>query len=139
MLLSESALRNLACLLSKEDRMKLFRNLCDIIGQRVPERVSLATGIRKTDVYRYLPKSKSRRGGLVPNPDTTVKVIKALLDNGGIESVVIALDQVGNEMRTSYLEYFAWARNLRKQNIIDNPLSDEEIAKLVKSTRHEGF
>jgi len=105
----------------------------------VPERVSLATGIRKTDVYRYFPKSKSRRGGLVPNPDTTVKVIKALLDNGGIEQVVRILDQAGNEMRRSYLEYFTWARSMRKRNIIYNPLSDEEIRKLVRSTRHKGF
>jgi len=130
MLPSDSTLRNMASLLPREARIKLFRELCRILGKRVPERVSLETGIRKTDVYRYLPKSESRRGGLIPNPATTVKIMKALLRNGGIEQVVDALDRVGNEMRKSYLEYFNWTKELRKRNIIYNPLSDEEFRKL---------
>jgi len=138
MSISDSTLRNIASLLPRETRMKLFEDLCKTFGKRVPERVSIETGIRKTDVYRYLPKSKSRRGGLVPSPATTIKVIKALLKNGQTELVTEALNPAGNEMRKSYLEYFKWIKNLRKRNVIYNPLSDQEIRKILKSLGRYG-
>jgi len=130
MSISDSTLKKMACLLPRETRMKLFEELCLTLGKGVPEKVWLETGIRKTDVYRYLPKSESRRGGMVPGPTTTAKVIRALLKNGRVQFVVETLDWVGNEMRKSYLEYFNWTKSLRKHNIIFNPLSDDEIRKI---------
>jgi hypothetical protein len=120
---SDSTLKNMAYLLPREARKRLFEDLCKTIGKRVPERVSMVTGIGKTQVYRYLlPRYKSwqnrRREVMVPSPATTVRVIKALLKIGKIELVVDALDPVGNEMRKSYLKYFNWIKRLEKAYII---------------------
>ena len=133
MQIQDSTLRNMARLIPKEARLQLFEDLCKILGEPVPERVWLATGIRKTDVYRYLPKSRSLRGGLVPNPKTTAHIIKGLLRNGGLNLVLRALDHIEQEIRRTYREYFDWKKTLRKRNIIYDPLSRQEIDKLEKS------
>lgn len=118
---SDFTLNNIACILPKDTRMKLFEELCKTVAKRVPERVSLETGIRKTDVYRYLPKSKSRKGGLVPSPITTAKVMKALLKNGKTEFVANTIDSAVDDMRKSYHEYFSWKMDMKDRNVIDNP------------------
>jgi hypothetical protein len=131
----DKTLRNMACLLSDTDRLKLFEDLCQILGEPIPERVWLSTRIRKTDVYRYLPKSRSLRGGRVPSPATTVRIIRALIKGGqaGIQSAINALDRAEAEMRTSYRQYFFWKKALRESNRIYDPLSRVEIDKLERS------
>ncbi len=120
-------------LLPREARLRLFQDLCKVLGEPIPEKVWLATGIRKTDVYRYLPKSRSSRGGLVPNPKTSVRVIKALLRRRKIQLVLEALDPVENKIRRACREYFDWKKELRKRNIIYDPLSREEMDRIKKS------
>ena len=131
--ITDSTLENMAYLLSIETRLKVFEELCRTFAKRVPEHVWLETGIRKTDVYRYLPKSESKRGGLVPSPATTVKIIKALLKIGRYEFVAKALEPAGDEMRKSYHEYFSWVKFLKAHDFIYNPLSNIEIRKLERS------
>jgi hypothetical protein len=111
----------------------LFNELCDAVGKRVTERIWQETGIRKTDVYRYLPKNKSRRGGLVPNSTTTVKIVKALLKRRKYDIVVKTLECAGNKMHYSFQEYFEWVKMMRKNNTINNPLSDAEISRINRS------
>jgi len=136
MQIPESTLKNMTRLLTREARLNLFQNLCTILGEPIPERVWRETGIRKTDVYRYLPKSRSLKGGLVPSPKTTVRVIEALLKDGGLkelQAVTNALDPVAEVMRKSYRGYFEWKKTLRINSIIFDPLSRKEIDKLEKS------
>lgn len=133
--LEDKTLKNMTCLLSDRDRLKLFEDLCRILGEPIPERVCLSTGIRKTDVYRYLPKSRSLRGGRVPSPTVTVRIVTALINSGqeGLQSAINALDRAEADMRTGYREYFFWKKALRESNRIYDPLSREEIDKLEKS------
>jgi hypothetical protein len=69
---------NLASFLSSESRLKLFEEYCKVLGTRIPERIWQDTGIRKTDVYRYFSKTKFKRGGHIPDPETCAKFIIAL-------------------------------------------------------------
>jgi hypothetical protein len=87
----------------------------------------MITKIRKTDLYRYLPKTKSKKGGLVPSPENTVKIIRALLWYGETEFVVEVLDEAAMMLRKSYQTYFYWTRSLRRRNVIYNPLSQSEM------------
>jgi ArsR family metal-binding transcriptional regulator len=128
--LPDEAINNLSRLLTPEERGKLFEELCDAVGGRIIERVHLETGIRQTDVYRYLPKTKSKRGGLIPSPATTAKVIKALLKLRRNKSVVKLLENASYRAHSSSREYFKWVRLLRKNNFINNPWSDSEISHL---------
>lgn len=131
----DKTLRNMACLLSDMDRLKLFEGLCRILEEPVPERVWLSTGIRKTDVYRYLSKSRSLRGGRVPSPATTVRIITALINSGqvGLKLAMDFLDRAEAEMRADIRHYFSWKRALQESNITYSPISREEIAKLERS------
>lgn len=133
MQIQEWALENMARLLPREVRLKLFKDLCKVLGEPTPERVWMETGIRKTDVYRYLPKSRSLRGGLVPGPEITVRIIKALLKNGGLQVVLDALDPIDREFRRTCRAYSYWKKALRKRKKTYDPLSREEIDKLEKS------
>jgi len=91
--IDDNTLLGMAKMLPAGARLKLFNVLCEAVEKRPLERIWLETGIRKTDLYRYLPKSKSRKGGLVPSPKTTVKIIRALLRCSRTETVVRILDQ----------------------------------------------
>ena len=133
MQISDLALSNMTRLLTREARLRLFERLCAILGEPIPEKVSLETGIRKTDVYRYLPKSRSRRGGLVPSPKTTVRVVKALLRNGRFHVVFEALDPVEHEFRRTCRIYFDWKKELKNRGVIYDPLSRGEIDRLERS------
>jgi len=84
--------------------------------------------------YRYLPKSRSLKGGLVPNSKTTVSVIKALLDRDQFKVVLDVFDPVGRDMHRTYLEYFKWKKALRNSNLILNPLSSKEMRALERSS-----
>ena len=87
--------------------------------------------MEKTHVYRYLPRHKPKR--LAPSAKTTTSIIKALLRNGRFKLVLQVFNHVACEMRKTYREYFYWEKKLRKYDIIPNPLSRKEIARLEKS------
>lgn len=129
--LPDSILQQMSYFLPRETRLKLVDELAAVVGKPIPERISLATGIPKSHVYRYLPQYKS--GRFAPSPKTTVRVMRALLRKGRLHTVLQVLDRVEWEMRNTYLKYFYWKKKLRRYDIIHNPLSPTEIAKLKKS------
>ncbi|MFB3889423.1 MAG: hypothetical protein ACE14S_08020 [Candidatus Bathyarchaeia archaeon] len=131
--ISDDTIENMSRMLTKEARQQLFEELCATVGKRIPERIWQETGIRKTDVYRYLPKRKSRRRGLVPSPTTTAKVVKALLKRRKYDAVAKIFEAAANEMHRSFQEFFEWRRWMRNSNVIDNPLSDSEWSKIRRS------
>jgi hypothetical protein len=131
--LSASTLEKMACLLSKEDRKKIFEELYESTRKRKIENIWLDTRIRKTDIYRYLPKTKSKRGGLIPSPRTTAKILMALQNKRKFDLIAKVLEAPGNDMHSSWTEYFEWLKRMRKSNIINNPLSDSELAKIERS------
>ena len=136
--IDDQTLLNLARLLSKADRLKLFEELYESVGKRPLEKISMRTHIRKTDLYRYLPKTKSKRGGLAPSPANTVKIIRALLVRGHAKFVVTMLDDPAMKLRKSFQKYFFWTRYLRDSNTIYNPLSDIEMEN-IKRALNFGF
>jgi hypothetical protein len=131
--ISEQTIATLSNVLTRDERMQLFQELCEAMDKRVPERIWLATGIRKTDIYRYFPKSKSKKGGLAPNPITTVKIIKALIKKRRYELVAKILENAAQRVHSSCRECFDWNSKLREKNIIYNPLSESEINKIERS------
>lgn len=131
--IDDGTLFNIVCLLSGPVRLSLFEALYQATGGRPLERIWQLTGIRKTDLYRYLPRTKSKKGGLTPSPKNTVKIIKALLKFGKTELVVNTLDPAASAMRMSYKSYFNWTKSLRKRNVVYNPLSHSEMYRIKKS------
>ena len=134
--INDSTLLNMARLLPKSVRLRLFEELFEAAGKRPLEKIWLATGIRKTDLYRYLPKTKSKRGGLAPSPANTVKIIRALLSHGRTEFVVETLDDAAMELRRSFQIYFLWTKSLRRRNVIYNPLSESEMNKIENALNY---
>jgi uncharacterized protein (DUF2267 family) len=128
--INETVLLQMCSWLSKEDRLRLFNELYTVVGKRPLEKIWLETGIRKTDLYRFLPKSQSKKGGHVPSAKNTTKIAKALLRHSKTEFVVEILDKIATDLRNSYHTYFKWTKFLRSQNIINNPLSRSEKQKI---------
>jgi hypothetical protein len=128
--LSNATINSLSCLLTQDERKKLFEELCDAVGGRMIERIHQETGIRQTDVYRYLPKTRSKRGGLTPNATTTVKVVQALLKRRRNNIVVKLLESASYRCHSSSKEYYKWVKLMRKNNFIDNPWADSEMRHL---------
>jgi len=105
----------LASLLSPQTRLSIFEDYCKILEKRVPERVWLETGIKKTNVYRYLPQSMSKRGGRKPAPRPTAKFITSLIEKHGKLSLVrvyldsvarqVELDGIGNDITFATKRY----------------------------------
>ena len=112
--------------------MQLFRELYDAVGKRPIERVSLETRIRKTDVYRYLPKAMSKRGGLAPNPKTTATIVRVLLRMRKYEVVGKMLENAAFRVSSSCQECRNWTRVLRYNGIIYDPLSEAEKYRLER-------
>lgn len=129
--LPDSILQKMSYFLPRETRLRLVDELAVAVGNPIPERISLATGIPKTHVYRYLSQYKSRR--LAPNPKTTVRVIRALLRWGRLHTVLQVLDPVEEEILKTYRKYFSWRKNLRDYDIIHSSLSPPEMARVKKS------
>jgi len=129
--LQDSVIQKMSYFLPRDTRLELVDNLVATLGKPIPERISLETGIPKTHVYRYLPQHKPRR--LAPDAKTTARMVKALLRNGGLQTVLHLLDPVEQEMKKTYHEYFRWKKTLRRYDIIPNPLSDTSIARLQRS------
>ena len=89
----------LVSLLSPQIRLSLFEDYCKILEKRIPERVWLETGIKKTNIYRYLPKDVSKRGGRKPTLGPTAKFIVALIEKHEKLSLVRSyLDSVAGQV-----------------------------------------
>jgi hypothetical protein len=130
--ISDRTKKNMARLLTAETRNRLLQKLCEAVGGRTRERICLATGIRKSDIYRYLPVSPAKKK-LTPGPVITVKIIKALLQYGRCEFVVQQLESAEEEMGRSYREFRKWKQLLKNMGVVYNPLSGYQIRKIRRS------
>ena len=124
-MISDQVLEDTSSLLSKEERAKIFNELCLRLQElgyksvaRLTEQISLATGIERTHVYPYL------RGERVPNPKTTAKVIKALIKSGDIQFVVRCLEPVARRMQRDCKAFFQWRSELKLLGILYSPLDE---------------
>ncbi|MEM2191981.1 MAG: hypothetical protein QXG39_05575 [Candidatus Aenigmatarchaeota archaeon] len=95
----------LAFFLSREERIKLFEELLNTLPRWSAPSIAGLIGIKKTHIYRYLPKSKSSVGGLAPNNKTTAKIIMALIDRGRLTLVLDHLDKAARDMEETLKQY----------------------------------
>jgi hypothetical protein len=113
--------------LTPEERLQLFDMLCIVIQKRIPERVSLELGIKRPNVYPYMKRRKKR---LVPNAETTAKIIKALRYRGYNQAVLPVLEPAIERMWMSAKVYNKWRNELKRVN---NPCTEAQIRYLEKS------
>jgi hypothetical protein len=117
---------NLCHFLKPDERLRLFDMLCDVLQKRIPERVSLELGIKRPNVYPYL---KGRRKRLVPNAETTARIIKALRYRGYNQAVLPVLEPAIERMWVSAKAYKKWRKELKRVN---NPCTVSQIDYLEK-------
>jgi hypothetical protein len=115
---------NLCYFLKPEERLQLFDMLCSAVQKRIPERVSMELGIKRQNVYPYLKRRKKR---LVPNAETTAKIIAVLRDKALSQAVLPILEPAIDRMRISAKTYQKWMKGMKKLN---NPFSEAEIERL---------
>ena len=115
---------SLCYFLTPEERLQLFDMLCDAVQKRIPERVGMKLGIKRTNVYPYM---KSRKKRLVPNAETTAKIIAVLRDKALTQAVLPILEPAIDRMRISAKTYQKWMKGMKRLN---NPFSMAEIEKL---------
>lgn len=109
---------NIASLLRPEERLKIFQKYCEFLGNDIPGRIWVdnqklketflkgVPSIIKTDVYRFYPKSKSKRGGHFPDPGTCAKFIIALKHLHDQHALVLGLLKPGNDAMTFTFKRF---------------------------------
>jgi|YelNatPaOPRAMG01_1025707.scaffolds.fasta_scaffold38400_3 hypothetical protein len=95
----------MALFISREDRIKLFQELLNALSHWSPPSIAKLIGIKKTHIYRYLPKSKSSIGGLAPNNKTTAKIIIALKNYGRLNVALEYLDKAALEIEKTLKQY----------------------------------
>jgi glutaredoxin-related protein len=98
--------------------------LCDAVQKRIPERVSLELRIKRPNVYPYM---KGRKKRLVPNAETTARIINALRYKACSKAVLTILEPAMERMRISVKAYQNWMRGMKG---INNPFSEAEIERL---------
>jgi len=134
---SVEMLTNMAKLMDEQERLRLFEKYCDIHRTNnsnwVPsalERIAAETGICKSNLYRYLPKTISeKKGGHVPDANVTAKLLVSLLKRSVYRGpkyrlVAKSLELAFFRMRKSQEEYARWVLNLSKDGLLDG--SDAE-------------
>lgn len=124
-MISDQVLEDMAALLPKEERAKIFAQLCSRLREfgyksvaRLTEQISLATGIERTHVYPYLKRKR------IPNSRTTAKVIKALIKTGDIQFVVRCLEPIARRMQRNCKAFFQWRSELKLLGILYSPLDE---------------
>jgi hypothetical protein len=115
---------NLCHFLKPEERLQLFDMLCSAVQKRIPERVSMELGIKRPNVYPYLKRRKKR---LVPNAETTAKIIGVFRDKAHTQAVLPILEPAIDRMQISAKTYQRWMKGMKKLN---NPFSEAEIERL---------
>ena len=115
---------SLCYFLTPEERLQLFDMLCEAVQKRIPERVSMELGIKRTNVYPYM---KSRKKSLVPNAETTGKIIYVLRHRAHNHAILPILESAIERMRISSKIYQKWMKGMKRVN---SPLSEAEIERL---------
>jgi hypothetical protein len=115
---------SLCYFLRPEERLQLFDLLCDVIQKRVPERVSLELGVKRPNVYPYM---KGRKKRLVPNAETTAKIINALRYKACNKVILSLLEPAVERMRISAKAYQKWIRGMKR---VYSLFSEGEIERL---------
>jgi hypothetical protein len=113
--------------LTREERLQLFDMLCGSVQKRIPERVSMELGIKRPNVYPYM---KGREKRLVPNAETTVKIVNALRERGHNQRILPVLKKAFELMKIVMTIYRNW---IEKREKINSPFSDEEYHRLERS------
>ena len=137
----DQVLLDLVRLLSAEDRLALFNALFDSPGlgftrskARKAEIIGKMIDISKNNVYPYL---SSKR---IPNPDTTVQIVKALLRQSyGTGTVRPFLRRAAGRMLNDLRLFSDWEKPFVRQEsrLADemNPISNRTIDRLERSLR----
>jgi hypothetical protein len=134
--LSHGTILDLAKLMTKKERLKVFEAYREIHGKRAIERISLETGISKSNLYKYLPESESLKGGHIPDADVTAKMLDALQHGSKyrsgreIELVKKTLEMAFQRANGSSRRYYDWVQQLKKTGILDDPFSQSTRFKL---------
>jgi hypothetical protein len=115
---------SLCYFLMPDERLRLFDILCDDVGRRIPERVSMELEIKRPNVYPYM---KSRKKRLVPNAETTAKIINVLRCRACNQAVLPILEAAIERMRISARAYQNWMKVMKSLN---SPFSEAEIERL---------
>jgi hypothetical protein len=115
---------SLCYFLTPEERLLLFDMLCDAIPKRTPERVSMELGIKRPNVYPYM---KGRKKRLVPNAETTAKIINVLRGMAQNQAVLAVLEPAIERMQISAKAYQNWMKGMKRLN---SPFSEGEIERL---------
>jgi len=113
--------------LSSEERLQLFDMLCDAVQKRIPERVSMELGIKRPNVYPYM---KGREKRLVPNAETTAKIINALRAKAHNQAILPILKTAFDRMKTATTICENW---IEKRERANSPFSDAEYHRLERS------
>jgi hypothetical protein len=93
--------------LGDNEKLRLFDLLYDVVGKRKPEGIQLALEIKLQAVYRYLPNAKKR---VIPNHQTTAKIIVALEKKAKLSDVIPFLDLAAERMREAHEAYVRWRK-----------------------------
>lgn len=115
---------SLCYFLTPEERLQLFDMLCDAVQKRIPERVGMELGIKRTNVYPYM---KSRKKRLVPNAETTAKIVYVLRHRAHNQAILPILESAIERMRREAKMYQNWMKSTKRLN---DPLSEAEIERL---------
>lgn len=113
--------------LKPEERLQLFDMLCDAVQRRIPERVSMELGIKRPNVYLYM---KNRKKRLVPNAETTLKIINALRARSYNEAILPVLKEALTRMKTATKICESWVKQRERVNSL---LSNAEYHRLERS------
>jgi hypothetical protein len=114
-----------------KERLELFDLLCENYGNlrtaRVVERIAMELNIKRPNVYRYM---KTRKKRVVPNEQTTAKIIELLLAYGRSQAILPFLKRGSERMLVVAKSYNRWMRNREAAN---SPFSAAEYQRLQRS------
>lgn len=110
----EEIFTKLALFLSKEERIEIFEELRydSKIGYKLPEEIAELICVKKTNVYRYMPKSESKSGGRMPDEGVTARMLIALADNLKFPGVTFGFLDTAEERMEETLKLY---KKIKKQ------------------------
>jgi hypothetical protein len=132
MLNEELDLSGLCYFLKPEERQQLFDKLCETIPsqKRIPEIVSLKTGIKRPNVYLYM---KGREKRKVPNAETTAKVVKVLHDEALNQAIYPILKPPVLRMLAATAMCLKWTK--AREQVGDRISKSKEYVELGKELK----
>jgi len=118
-MLNDETLHRMVRLLTREERKKLFTILCEKLKlygfkskPRLAEELARLLAINKKNVYRYL------NGKIVPNPQTTAKVAKALIKYAELKTLLKILEPTARAMLRDAQRFLNWKKDLERKGLI---------------------